>query len=194
MKKIILLISAFVIVLLWASCETYPDWQEGIEYSDAYPLAGEWYVVDYDQAGDSLTNISGDLFPPYILYIYNKSYNPTGDSIWIDNRTGHVSGGSGDTYEYRYKIKCVGNTETLNFNCTKQGDVRSAVNAADSANTVNIINSKVIVNSTGIEDPTPDSIYFEVELYKNDGTLIGKFKTAGHRKTGWEKPEYDDDM
>ncbi len=194
MKNIIYFISILTFVSIWMSCDTFPDWEKDLQYSDAYPIAGEWYVTDYDENGDILAD-GGDEYPPYILYIYNKAYNPTQDSIWIDNRTGHPSGGSGDNYEFRFKIKCKADKDNFTFDCTEQGDVTATnINPTSNSNIISITNSKVFINSSGIEDATADSIVFDIEVKDSNGLLIGLFRTAGHRKTGWEEPNYDDDM
>ena len=43
---ILLLFSSFF------SCDLYPDWKDKVEYSDTYPISGEWYVADYDENGN----------------------------------------------------------------------------------------------------------------------------------------------
>lgn len=195
MKKIIYSIVILAFTSMWISCETYPDWEKDLEYSDAYPIAGEWYVTDYDENGDVLTDNGGTEFDPYILYIYNKAYNPTQDSIWVDNRLGHSSGGSADDYEYRFKIKCKADKTNYTFDCIEAGDVTASnVNPTSNSNIISITNSTVFLHSTGIEDSTPDSIVFNIEVKDSNGVLIGNYSTSGHRKTGWEEPEYDDDM
>lgn len=188
MKKLLKYTTAIFLVALFVSCETYPDWEESVEYSETYPISGEYYVRDFDAAGDTL------LQDWYQLYIYNKSYNPTGDSIWIDNSAGHPVGGAVD-YAYKFKIKAKANLVDFTFDCNKQGHVSgSNANPVDSAITVTIENSKIWEMSDDITDATPDSIYFEFSYYDKYGDLVRKIKTYGHRKTGWEFPEYDDDM
>jgi hypothetical protein len=68
------------------------------------PICGEYLVKDYDLNGDVTTT------KYYQLYIYNKAYNPTGDSIWIDNKTGHPTGSN---YNYLFKIKAKADTTNL---------------------------------------------------------------------------------
>ncbi len=190
MKKLIYFIAVIVSVGFFTACETYPAWDSDLKYSDAYPLAGEWYVNDYDTTGAAISDSV-----PYILYIYNKSYNPTGDSIWIDNKTGHPSGGAGASYKFRFRIKNKANMTAYTFDCADAGDVTgSNLNPTSKSNLISITNSKVFVKSTGITDATADSISFEVMVTDSIGGLIGKYRTSGHRKTGWEEPNYDDDM
>lgn len=169
-----------------AGCDLYPDWHKYVKYSDAYPICGEYIVNDYNMTMDSIERGS------YHLYIYNKAYNPTKDSIWVDNRAGHPAGT--DNYPYKYKIKCKADTVNLTFDVTKAGDVGSKPNPSDSCNSVTIQNSKIWDMSTDITDATPDSIYFEVTYYDANGNVVSQFVTAGHRKTGWEEPNYNDPM
>lgn len=185
MKKIVF-IGIIIVSIFLNSCETYPNWEDGIEYSDTYPLSGEWYVNDY-YPNDSVSE-------PYLLYIYNKSYNPTGDSLWIDNRTGHptvISGG----YPFSFKIKAKANLVDLTFNCSMQGNVMGFnPNPIDSAIQVTVTESKVWDMSDDITDSTPDSISFKFTYFDKYGEEVNTIKVAGHRKTGWEEPNYDDDM
>lgn len=185
--KSIFKIILVTLVLFIVSCDLYPDWTEYVEYSDTYPISGEYYVRDFDINTDTLVT------DWYQLYIYNKSFNPTKDSIWIDNRTGHPAGVS--DYGYKFKIKCKADTNNLSFNVEKSGDIVAAnVNPIDSAITVTIANSQVWDMSEDISDPTPDSIYFEFTYYDKFGVEKRTLKVAGHRKTGWEFPEYSDPM
>lgn len=173
---------------MFSACDLYPNWNSYVEYSDTYPISGEYYVRDFDINNDTIVE------DWYKLYIYNKANNPTGDSIWIDNFSGHPSTGA-ETYDYRYKIKTKADLQNLSFNCIKAGNVTGLnTNPIDSAISVTITNSKIFDMSTDITDATPDSIYFEFIYYDESGNVIAKFKTAGHRKTGWENPNYDDDM
>jgi len=175
-------------VIFISACDLYPDWNDYVEYSDTYPVSGEYYVRDFDFNADTL------VVDWYKLYIYNKANNPTGDSIWIDNASGHPVGGS-VSYSYKYKIKTKADLTNLSFNCTKAGYVTGTnVNPLDSAITVTITNSKIIEMSQDITDATPDSIYFEFTYFDKYGNQIRQFKTSGHRKTGWEEPQNDDDM
>ncbi|MBN2662235.1 MAG: hypothetical protein JXR68_01185 [Bacteroidales bacterium] len=188
MKSILkILIISFVAFI--ASCNLYPDWTNYVEYSDVYPICGEYYVQDYDMNTDTVI-ADGEW---YILYIYNKSYNPTKDSIWIDSRLGHPAGVS--DYAFKYKIKCKADTVNLSFDVERAGDVSgSNVNPLDSAISVTITKSKIWDLSDGIEDPTPDSIFFELSYYNKFGNLSASYVVKGHRKTGWENPNFDDPM
>ncbi|MBN1598807.1 MAG: hypothetical protein JW894_10975 [Bacteroidales bacterium] len=57
---------------LFLSCE---DDTIEVEYSSAYPIAGEWIVSEYWDGEYG--------YGPYLLFIYNTSFSE--DSIWIDN-------------------------------------------------------------------------------------------------------------
>lgn len=196
-KKYIL--PVFAILLLLSACETYPDWENYVDYSTVYPVVGEYYVTDYHEDGTVLTyeNSDGETIEtrPYSLYIYNKSYNPTGDSIWLDNKIGHPTT-STDVFPYRYKIKLSADTTNLTFDCEKVGSVTGyALNPTSSANMVTISESFIIDYDPGdITSAEPDSIYFKCEYFDSDGQLLETIITKGHRKTGWENPNNDDDM
>lgn len=184
-SKIIFIIIAVQLIFIQA-CDMYPDWEDYVEYSETFPISGEYYVQDYNYDTDS---IESDDY--YKIYIYNKAYNPTGDSIWIDNRSFHGS----SSYQYKYKIKTRANLDNLSFDCERAGNVTGTnVNPLDSVISVTIMNSKVYEMSGDISDATPDSIYFEFIYYDKFGNELNRLKTAGHRKTGWEDPQNDDDM
>lgn len=181
MKKII---PIFIIALLFASCETYPDWKEYVSYSSVFPICGEYLVKDYDNNDNELTDY-------YSFYIYNKSYNPTGDSIWIDNITGHPTGSN---YPFVFKIKTKADTVNLTFDADKAGIISGSrpYPLMDTIR-ISITNSKVFRLAKDITDPTPDSIYFKFTVYKTDQvTVKGERIVKGHRKTGWENPNYND--
>lgn len=186
MKSLIKIIIVLLVIFI-SGCETYPDWENYVEYSDGYPICGEYYVRDFDANTDTIVE------DWYVLYIYNKSYNPTKDSMWIDNRIGHPSLVS--TYDYKYKIKCKVDTINLSFDVDRAGEVTgSNLNPKDSAISVSISNSKIFKISQGIEDAAADSIYFDLLYYDKYGDLKRSLKVAGHRKTGWEFPNFDDNM
>lgn len=194
MKNTLFKIFIILGIVFLSSCDLYPDWEKDLEYSDGYPLSGEWYVTDYDLSGNNayLDNNSDPIY--YILYIYNKANNPTKDSIWIDNYTGHPSNGTA-TYPYRFKIKTKTDMNNFSFDCVKIGNVTGYnSNPLDSAVTVTISNSKVIDVSQDISDAAADSISFDFTYYDKFGNEVIKLKAAGHRKTGWEDPNYDDNM
>jgi len=174
-------------ILFIVSCETYPDWKEYVSYSSVYPICGEYLVKDYDEAGTVTEN-------DYALYIYNKAYNPTGDSIWIDNSAGHPSGSN--NYLYKFKIKTKADTVNLTFNTDKAGVVYgSNPNPQMNDIRVTISDSKIFRLAKDITDPTPDSIYFKFTIFESDLTTVKVVRIVkGHRKTGWEHPNYDDVM
>ncbi len=193
MKNIFKISSLIIIIGLFAACDLYPNWEDYVEYDPTFPLSGEYVVKNYDiETGEELE----EDYTPYSLYIFNKSNNKeTGkDSIWIDNRTGHGS----SKYPNKFKIKCEANMNNLSFDCSEQGDVVGVnINPVDSAATVSISKSKVTEYSTDITDSKADSITFDVSFSyydSSDQLVTKKFRIAGHRKTGWENPEYDDDM
>lgn len=181
MKKIVLIIAFLSILFSFFACE-YPDYE--IEYSDVYPVCGEYYVNEYnsDMSIDEEQN-------SYILYIYNASYNDSGNDIWIDNN--NLSHGT-NTYDYRFKIRTQADLENLTFNVTNAPHIPDGkASVPDSiTQSVTINNSKIIKN----EWPIPDSIYFEFTWYDGTGAEIGTVITAGHRKTGWENVNFSDPM
>jgi hypothetical protein len=185
-SKIIIIIAVFSV---FTACDLYPDWKSYVEYSETYPVSGEYYVRDFDMNTDTVVT------ELYKLYIYNKANNPTGDSIWVDNRNGHPNTGI-NIYQFPYKIKAKADMTNLSFNVVQSGDIASPTspNPLDSCVSVTITNSKIWDMSQDIEDATPDSIYFEFTYYDKYGNVVRTLKTAGHRKTGWEFPEWDDNM
>ena len=186
MKNIFKILLIFTLFSAVTSCDLYPDWESYVEYSETYPVSGEYYVRDF-YANDSVSDW-------YKIYIYNKSYNPTGDSVWIDNITGHPTGGT-DDYPYKFKIKTRADLDNLSFNCERAGNVTgSNTNPLDSAVTITITNSIIYDMSEDISDATPDSIYFEFTYFDKFGVPTISLQTAGHRKTGWEDPQNDDNM
>jgi hypothetical protein len=190
MKNKFLLLIISIITLL-SACDFYPDWHKYVEYSSVYPVCGEYMVKDYEMNSDSI------ITETYHFYIYNRAYNPTGDSIWLDNRAGHPATTT-VKYPFKFKVKAKADTVNLTFDVQNAGDiVGSNLFPLDSATRVTIKNSRIWDMSDDITDPTPDSIYFEVEYSYylesgNDTTIY--YYTAGHRKTGWEEPNYDDPM
>ncbi|MBN2891959.1 MAG: hypothetical protein JXL97_08840 [Bacteroidales bacterium] len=191
MKLFYKLFVATIVVLTFQSCDFYRDWNEYVDYSEAYPICGEYMVRDFESNDDLLADDPYNDW--YHIYIYNKSYNPTHDSIWIDNRTGHPV--TGPTYNFKYKIKCKADTIALSFDTDMAGDIIGYnVNPLDTCVHVTIANSKIWDVSDDISDPTPDSIYFEFTYYNKAGTNLGTFITTGHRKTGWEEIQNDDNM
>ncbi len=186
MKKIFGILLIFNMVV-FSACE-YKEFE--VTYSETYPVCGDYYVNDYmvDANGNITSELVKEDYDNYGLYIYNKSFNPTRDSIWIDN-TSHSATAN---YANAYKIKLKADTVNLTFNVAKTPSIR-----ADTAHAapvpkryIEIIDSKIIRN----EWPTPDSIYIKINLYDINGNLERTFYTAGHRKTGWENPEYSDEM
>lgn len=186
MKKLIL---ASIILITLSSCELYPDWQKYVEYSSVFPVCGEYYVRDYDPVNDTVPKSSF-----YLFYIYNKAYNPTGDSVYLDNFTGHPATGQ-NVYEYRFKIKAKADLKNLTFNVEKAPlIINPNPNPILDTIKVTISNSKIYRLAKDITDPTPDSIYFKFTIYSNNGAVIAERIVKGHRKTGWEQPNYDDYM
>lgn len=186
MKKIKNLFILFAFVSLFGACDLYPSWESYVEYADTYPVCGNYLVQNYDyETGDVL-------FEWYEMFLYNKSYNPTKDSIWIDNYTG-LNGN--DDYKYKFKVKAKADTINYTFDVVKSGNVIGTnINPLDSAISVTVSSSKIHILSSGIEDATPDSIYFILSFFDKYGIEETKFVIAGHRKTGWEFPEYEDPM
>jgi len=182
--KYYLILASFLSILY--SCG-YPEYE--VEYSEAYPVCGAYYVSDYDY----VTKLPIKNQTNYELYIFNKSYNPTKDSIWIDNYSGHSDGLV--IYPYKFKIKTKADLTNLSFNCEKLGNVTGTnLDPLSGAVSVSITNSVITDYSKDIKDPKADSIYFEFTYYDKDGVETMKVITAGHRKTGWETPEFTDPM
>ncbi len=187
--KSILKITFVAFVLFSVACDTYPSWDKYVEYSDTYPVSGDYLVRDFDIDAD--TAITGDW---YALYIYNKSYNPNKDSVWVDNTSGHPATGQ-TVYPYRFKIKTKIDKDNLSFDAAKTGSVSGAeANPKDSCIYVSISNSKIIDRSDDITNAEVDSISFDFTYYNVDGVEVKKIRVKGHRRTGWENPQNDDAM
>ena len=188
MKKIAFFIISLIIFA--SACDLYPDWKSYVKYSSVYPVCGEYYVRDFDPNTDTLVT------DWYKLYIYNTSYNPTGDSVWVDNYSGHPATGQ-TVYPYRFKIRTKADTINLTFDANMVGSVQpNRAYPLDSCSYVTIKNSKIWHYAQDIDDfnAQTDSIYFEFEFYDYQGNLVRSLAVKGHRKTGWENPNYEDHM
>ncbi len=180
------IIVLFASLLFLLSCDLYRDPEEYITYSDAYPICGEYYVRDYEANGTELGALKNDW---YLIYIYNKSYNPTKDSIWINNIE-HIEE---DLYEssYYYRIKTKADTVNRSFNCQQLPYILgTSLNPPASPTRYITISESNIELKTWPE--APDSIHFKVTYYDGSMNEVRSIYTVGHRKTGWENPEYDD--
>ncbi len=191
MRNILKIATLITLISFIVACETYPDWKDYVEYDSTYPVSGEYIVNNYKINADNTIGDKLDKPGEYTLYIYNKADNQEDgkDSIWIDARIGVAD----KDYKYKYKIKALANMDDLSFNCDKSGNVQpSKTDPLATAPTITITESKVIDQSTDITNSEVDSIHFKVK-YVN-GSTTQEFMVAGHRKTGWEQPGYDDAM
>jgi len=191
MKKIFFLkqlmtLLIFSAILSLSSCN-YPEYE--IEYSEAYPVCGEYYVYDYDAATMLPILNTDDVAIHYNVYIYNKSYNPNKDSIWIDN-TEHTKDDGYEGVPFKIKNRVDLTNKTFDCGITPVVTGKNANPAKFPNKYVTISESKVIIN----EWPVPDSIYFKVVISDSLQVPIKTVIIAGHRKTGWEYPEYTDPM
>jgi len=184
-----LLLLIFSSILILNSCG-YPEYE--VEYSEGYPVCGEYYVRDFNPTGSfTEADLVSENYDWYKIYIYNKSYNPTGDSMWIDNSDHNPKE---DKYieGLMYKIKNKVDTVNKTFDCVL-APTMNGLNANATAKPkmfVTISESKIILN----EWPIPDSIYLKIIVSDSLKVPYDTIITTGHRKTGWEFPEYSDPM
>jgi hypothetical protein len=150
----------YLIVLagfIFSSCQEWIDFKDPeIEHNSAWPITGEWYVGEY---------YGGEFgYGPYSMDLYNSSFSE--DSIWIDN-----------IYDSGIKVKAR-KTGTNTFALTGGVDVNGALPGDW---TVDIIDGQIFPKTD-----EPDSIYMQVVITMDDGTVYDDYWEAGYRKTGFE--------
>lgn len=131
MKKILIEFSLLTLIsIILISCKEGDS--VDIEYTSAYPVAGEWLVSEYDLEGNLL-------YGPYILNIYNTAFS--NDSVWVEN-----------IYDSGIKVKALKNGENT-FSTTQSTDVEGVFTSVDIQN-ANIINNDSIYFEVTIYDGT----------------------------------------
>jgi hypothetical protein len=157
MKNIKYLLLIVLAGFIVTSCQEWIDFDDPeIEHSSAWPLTGEWYVSEF-----------WDLefgYGPYSINIYNSSFSE--DSIWIDN-----------IYDSGIKIKAR-KTGTNTFAVTGAPDVAGALPGGW---TLDVVDGQVFPKTDD-----SDSVYFQVIIYMDDGTIYDDYVEGGYRKTGFE--------
>jgi len=180
MKSIYIKLFIIIIITTFISCNTYPDYKQ--EFSPSYPIAGDWYVKDYEPGN---INFNDSRSSYYNLYIYGTSLEPE-THIWVDNNSTTRTG-----YTGAYRVKTEYNKEALTFNNEKLPfySLPGATLPDSIVKYITITETSIIEN----EWPIPDSIFFRVLLYSGEGVElpIDTFYTAGHRFKGTEDPFYD---
>jgi hypothetical protein len=80
MKNIRYIIFIVLAAFIVSSCQEWIDFKDPvIEHSSAWPLTGEWYVIEYYEGDAGLEAAYG----PYSINVYNSSFSE--DSIWVEN-------------------------------------------------------------------------------------------------------------
>lgn len=166
MKQIRYISVLFLLLLGFASCETYGDYD--IEYSSIYPLSGKYRVTVTDEAGTQ------------VYRNYCEISNTTDESTtqcWL--RIGAYSLSGANAYSINGKIKC--DLSGLTFSGTSIENL--AGNVATSTNTFTLTEGKVVLNgATAPSGTVCDAIFFTFTNSRFPGKT---YKAVGYRFTGW---------
>ena len=182
MKTNYLKLIMILLIFSFVSCDTYKDLEP--EVSPAYPIAGDWYVRDYEPGDIDYNNSRSK---DYNLYIYGSSLKPETE-LWINNNKGTRIG-----YVGKYKVKGMFNKDALTFNNVKlpfYSDANTASLPDSILGYTTISESKILKK----EWPEADSIIFRVVIFSGQDVElpIDTFYTAGHRTKGTEDPYFDE--
>lgn len=166
MKQIRYISVLFLLLLGFASCETYGDYD--VEYSSIHPLGGKYRVNVTDETGK-------------LLYRnYCEVSNTTDESTtqcWV--RIGSYSLSGANAYSINGKVNC--DLQTLTFSGSTIENL--AGNVVTSTNTFTLTDGKVILNgATAPSGTVCDSISFTFTNSRFPGKT---YKAAGYRYTGW---------
>jgi len=174
MKNFIITISIVLSVIFFIGCDTYKKYEP--EYSPAYPLAGNYYVKDYEPG---ILNFEDAKTGYYELFIYGASIEPE-KYIWLNTQVRLAS--------TSYRVKTAFDKENLTFNAEMLPHSPTSVNPPDSVTKyITFEETKMFTK----EWPLTDSIIFKVTKYDGNKNIDTVFYTAGHRSTGQEKPYWD---
>ena len=168
MKQIRYISVLFLLLLGFASCETYGDYE--IEYSSIHPLGGKYRIIVTDETGAQVYKNFAE--------ISNTSEEST-IQCWI--RIGSYSLSGANAYSINGKINC--DLSTLSFSGSNIENL--AGNVASSTNTFTLTDGKIILKgATAPSGTVSDSIYFTF----TNSRFPGKTYTAqGYRFTGWSE-------
>lgn len=169
MKQIRYISVLFLLLLGFASCETYGDYE--VEYSSIYPLSGKYALTITDETDKVVSS-----------YIYCEVSNTIDESTtqcWL--RIGSYSLSGANAQSINGKINC--DVNALTFSGT---DIENlAGNVATSTNTFTLTDGKVILNgATAPSGTVCDSISFTFTNSRFPGKT---YTAAGYRYTGWDE-------
>ncbi len=168
MKQIRYIPFLLLLLLGFASCETYGDYD--IEYSSIHPLGGKYRVVVKDEAGTQ------------VYKNYCEVANTVDESTtqcWL--RIGAYSLSGANAYSINGKINC--DLKTLTFSGTNIENL--AGNVASSTNTFTLTGGKILLGAaTAPSGTVADSIYFTFTNSRFPGKT---YTAAGYRFTGWSE-------
>ena len=168
MKQIRYISVLFLLLLGFASCETYGDYE--IEYSSIHPLGGKYRVTVTDETGAQVYKIFAE--------ISNTSDEST-IQCWI--RIGSYSLSGANAYSINGKINC--DLSTLSFSGSNIENL--AGNVASSTNTFTLTDGKVVLKgATAPSGTIADAISFTFTNSRFPGKT---YKVVGYRYTGWSE-------
>lgn len=169
MKQIRYISVLFLLLLGFASCETYGDYE--IEYSSIYPLSGKYALTITDEANKVVNS-----------YVYCEVSNTIDESTtqcWL--RIGSYSTSGANAYSINGKINCELNGLTFSGSNIEN----LAGNVVTSTNTFTLTEGKVVLNgATAPSGTVCDAISFTFTNSRFPGKT---YKAVGYRYTGWDE-------
>ncbi len=174
MKKIHFFILS-VFILFGIGCDGYKDYE--MEYSPAYPLAGNYYVKNYKVDSVSFQEAKTAY---YEMYIYAASFEPE-KYLWINTMTNSLDIG--------FCIKTQYDTTTNTFN----GEMlpHQPTSSVPDSVTKYITIDESMLELKNWDEGLYDSIRFKVSVYDGNKNLDTVFYIQGHRSSGFEAPYWD---
>jgi len=174
-KTILKLIVFSLVIFIFASCDTYPEYEQ--EYSPSYPICGNYFVMNYSP--DAKANYEDAISDMYEIYLYSSSIEAE-KYVWINTQVALAS--------TSFRVKTEYNIETLSFDGVMLPHSPSSALPPDSAVKYITIDESIIIEK---EWPIPDSISFKVSIYDGEKALDSVIYVQGHRSTGQEVPYWD---
>jgi hypothetical protein len=166
MKQIRYISVLFLLLLGFASCETYGDYE--IEYTSIHPLGGKYRVT--------VTDETGELVYRNFCEISNTTDGST-TKCWL--RIGAYNLSGANAYSINGKIDC--DLNALSFSGTNIENL--AGNVATSTTTFTLTDGKVTLKgATAPSGTVSDAISFTFTNSRFPGRT---FKAEGYRYTGW---------
>lgn len=168
MKQIRYISVLFLLLLGFASCETYGDYE--VEYSSIYPLSGKYRIVVTDEAGTQVYRNYCEI---------SNTVDESTTQCWL--RIGSYSLSGSNAYSINGKINCDVNALTFSGSSIEN----LAGNVATSTNTFTLTEGMVVLKgATAPSGTVCDAISFTF----TNSRFPGKTYTAvGYRYTGWSE-------